>query len=77
MRVNTKSAKGKPKLMPLSTIASILRFLSSLLRARLDAGYKVTPFFAPDRRTPVVPPKVLTRSERERVMGAVQTTTGH
>lgn len=44
MRVNTKSAKGKPKIMP---------------------------FFAPDRGTPVVPPRVLTAGEFERVMNAV------
>jgi hypothetical protein len=71
MRVNTKSAKGKPTLMPLSTTASVLRFLASLVRARLDGSYKSTPFFVPDRGTPVVPPKVLTRSERERVMNSV------
>lgn len=75
MRGNIKSAKGKPKLMPLSTVASILRFLRSLLRARLDGSYKYTPFFTLDRGTPVVAPKVLTKSELERVMIAVQTTT--
>jgi hypothetical protein len=68
MRVNTKHAKGKPKTMPISTIASVLRFMSSLIRARLDGSYKSTPFFDPDRGTPLVPPKVLTSSERERVM---------
>src|SRR3982074_240275 len=71
MRVNTKNAKGKPKLMPISTIGSILRFMSSLMRARLDGSYKYTPFSAPDRGIPVVPPKVLTSRERERVMNAV------
>ena len=71
MRVNTKHAKGKPKLLPISTVASILRFLSSLIRARLDGSYKQTPFFAPDHGIPVVPPKVLTSSELERVMSAV------
>jgi hypothetical protein len=71
MRVNTKHAKGKPKLMPISTVTSILRFMSSLVRARLDGSYKSTPFFTPKRGTPVVPPKVLTSGERERVMNAV------
>jgi Family of unknown function (DUF6151) len=71
MRVNTKNAKGKPKLMPLSTVVSILRFLTSLIRARLDGSYKRTPFFAADRGTPLVPPQVLTRTERERLMNAV------
>ena len=71
MRVNTKSAKGKPESMPISAMASMLRFMSSLMRARLDGSYKSTPFFAPDRGTPVVSRKVLTASEREQVMNAV------
>jgi len=71
MRVNTKHAKGKPGLLPISTLTSILRFIGSLIRARLDGSYKHTPFFAPDRGTPVVPPQVLTCSELERVMNAV------
>jgi hypothetical protein len=56
--------------MPVSTIASILRFLSVLIRARLDGSYKRTPFFAPERGTPVVAPKVLTSSEWAQVMSA-------
>ena len=71
MRVNTKHAKGNPKLVPMSTIASIVRFLCSLIRARVDGSYRQTPFFASDRGTPVVAPKVLTIPERERVMNAV------
>lgn len=71
MRVNTKNARGKPKAMPVSTIASILRFMSLLIRARLDGSYKSTPFFDPERGTPVVQPKVLTLSERQRVTDAV------
>lgn len=70
MRVNTKHAKGKPKLMPISTIASVVRLLCSLIRARLDGSYRHAPFFAADRGTPVVSPKVLTSSERKRVMNA-------
>lgn len=70
MRVNTKHAKGKPKAMALSTIASVLRFLRSLVRARLDGSYKSTPFFS-GQGTAVVSPHVLTTSERERVMNAV------
>ena len=71
MRVNTKHAKGKPKSMPISTVAAVLRFLSSVIRARLDGSYRSTPFFDPDRGTPVVPPKVLSSGERERIMNAV------
>ncbi len=71
MRVNTRNAKGRPKSMPISTVASVLRFSISLVHARLDGSYKRTPFFAPDRGTPVISPKVLTSSERDRVMNAV------
>lgn len=66
MRVNTKSARGHPKTMPLSTLVAVLRFMGSLARARLDGSYKTTPFFDPSRGTPVVAPRVLTRDERER-----------
>lgn len=71
MRVNTKHAKGKPKLMPISAIASVFRFMSSVIRSRVNGSYRSTPFFASDRGTPVVSPKVLTSSERERLMNAV------
>ena len=71
MRVNTRNAKGRPKSMLISTVASVLRFSISLVHARLDGSYKRTPFFAPDRGTPVISPKVLTSSERDRVMNAV------
>jgi hypothetical protein len=73
MRVNTQSARGedKPKTMPLSMVASLVPFLASLARARLDGSYKRTPFFAPDRGTPVVVPKVLTPAEREQLAAAV------
>jgi len=71
MRVNTKNAKGRPKSMPIGKLAAMLRFSSSLIRARLDGSYRSTPFFTPDRGTPVRLPKVLTSSERDRVMNAV------
>lgn len=68
MRANTRSAKGRPTPMPLSTARSVFQILISIVRARLDGSYKHTPFF--DRRTPVVPPTLLTKDERERVMRA-------
>lgn len=70
MRVNTRNAKGRPA-MPKGKLAAMLRFASSLIRARLDGSYRSTPFFAADRGTPIVAPKVLTSSERDRVMNAV------
>lgn len=71
MRVNTQSARGKPNSTPIRTVACVVRLATSLLRARLDGGYKVTPFFLPERGTPVVPPRVLTADERARVMNAL------
>jgi hypothetical protein len=71
MRVNTKHAEGKPESMPLSTFTSVVHFLASVVRARLDGSYKHTPFFDPRRGTPVVQPRVLSSTERERAMHAV------
>jgi hypothetical protein len=71
MRVNLKSAKGKPRPMTLSTVVSVLRFMSRLARARLDGTYKLNPFFIADQGTPIVRPKVLTQDEHTRVMNAV------
>ncbi len=76
MRVNTQSAQGaaKPKTLPLSTVVAIVKFMGSLLRARLDGSYQHTPFFVPGPGTPVVNPKVLTPDERARLMQAVHGT---
>jgi hypothetical protein len=71
MRVNTQSARGKPNSTPIRTAACVVRLATSLLRARLDGGYKATPFFLPERGTPVAPPRVLTADERARVMNAL------
>jgi len=66
MRVNTKYAKGTPESMPVSTITSVLKFLSSVIRARLDGSYRQTPFFVLPRGKPIVEPRVLSAAERER-----------
>ena len=44
----------------------MLRLLPSLARARLDRSYERTPFFDARSGDPVVPPKVVSRSERAR-----------
>lgn len=71
MLANTKNAKGNPGSMVLSTTASVIRFLISLVRARIDGSYKLTPFFDPEQGTPVRVPKVLTGTERDQVMSTV------
>jgi hypothetical protein len=71
MRVNTKYAKGKVASMPLSTMTSVARFLGSVIKARIDGSYRQTPFFISGNGEPIVSPKVLSATERERVMNAV------
>ena len=71
MRICTKSAKGTSNPIPERKLGAMFRILKSLIRSRLDGSYKITPFFSPDRGTPVVEPKVLSSSEHERLMKAV------
>lgn len=68
---NAKSAHGTPRSMPISTFLALLRFFPRLLRARLDGSYKRTPFFVPERGTPVVTPKVITLGARIELMKLV------
>jgi hypothetical protein len=70
MRVNTKSAKGAVKSSPMGTISVLSRFVAMLVSARLTGSYKHTPFFSGDTGSPVVTPRVLSRSEREEVTNA-------
>jgi hypothetical protein len=71
MWVNARNAKGKARSSAIGTIAAVLPFMLSVVRARVDGSYQSTPFFNVNRGTPVVSPKVLSSSERERVMNAV------
>jgi hypothetical protein len=69
--VNTKSAKGQAGSSSVSMISVILRFIAMVGRARINGSYKRTPFFSADTGTPIATPKVLSRSELERVMNGV------
>jgi hypothetical protein len=69
--VNTKGAKGKPPSTQLRGFISLARLAASLLWTRLGGSYRNTPFFDSRRGTPVVEPRVLTASERERAMSAI------
>lgn len=68
MRVNTRSAKQGPKPKQAGALPAIARFLGQLARARLDGSYRTTPFFDPERGTPVVKPRVLTRDELDGIL---------
>ena len=71
MHVNTKHAKGKVASNPLGALTSLLRIFASVARARIDGTYKRSPFFVAAESRPVVPPRVLSASERERAKSAV------
>lgn len=63
MHVNTGGAKGTVKSSPFALLAGIARFLLMVARARVDGGYKITPFFDIDSGAPVVTPRILSASE--------------
>lgn len=69
--VNTKSAKGEVKTGSAGMMSAVLPFIALVARPRIDGSYKHTPFFSPDTGAPIVTPKVLSLSERERLMRAV------
>jgi Family of unknown function (DUF6151) len=66
--VNTQGAKGdpKPKVRGMGTV--ILWFVATVLRARLNGGYKQSAFFLKDKGTPIVRPRVLSSVELAAVM---------
>jgi Family of unknown function (DUF6151) len=70
-RVNTKSAKGEVRSGSGGMISAILPFIAIVARPLIDGSYRRTPLFLADTGAPIVTPKVLSRSERERVMSAV------
>jgi uncharacterized protein DUF6151 len=69
MRVNTASVKGRVSTMPVSTLAATVKFLSWLIPARLNGGYRQTPFFDA-KGNPVAPVTVISRAERDRARQA-------
>jgi hypothetical protein len=71
---NTKGAKGNPKPKTAGMGATILWFLATTLKARLNGSYKRTPFFLVDKGTPIVPPRVLSSEELANLMHAVKAT---
>ena len=67
----TKGAKEPVESHPVAMIAGILRFITMVMRARMNGAYKRTPLFSADTGAPVVAPKVLSPSERDAVYAAV------
>ena len=69
--VHTKYAKGEPKPKSVGLMATVIRNLARVLRARIDGTYKQTPFFWVDSGVPIVSPKVLSHQEYQDVMGVI------
>jgi hypothetical protein len=65
VRANTGSARGRPPTAPVSTWVEAMRIATAVAGARLSGRYRCTPFFTDDG-VPLVPPRVLSREERDR-----------
>jgi hypothetical protein len=70
MRTGGKAANGQPTSSTWATIATMARFASQLIRARLGGSYRRTPFFDAGQGTPVAAPTVLTPDQRARLAPA-------
>ena len=67
---NTKSAWGRVKSTPVSSLVAMLGLMKSVIGTRLSGAYKRNPFFGGEMGTPVARPRELTKAERERVTNA-------
>lgn len=65
---NTQGARGDPKPKSSGLGRSILWVMSTILKARIDGGYRQNPLFHVDKGTPIVTPRVLSTAERAEVM---------
>ncbi|NEQ46726.1 MAG: hypothetical protein F6K00_25535 [Leptolyngbya sp. SIOISBB] len=69
--VHTKYAKGESKPKSAGLMATVIRNLARVLRARIDGTYKQTPFFWVDSGVPIVSPKILSHQEYQDVMDVI------
>jgi hypothetical protein len=71
MHANARGVKGVPATGVWTPIKALGGFMPRMLLARLNGAYRQTPFFSPAGE-PIVPVKVLTAEERERVKSAAR-----
>lgn len=65
MRVNAKSAAGKPPAnAPVAFAVAAIRYVAAMAYSRLSGKYRINPFFRPDGQ-PLVAPSVVTPDERK------------
>ena len=65
---NTQGARGDPKPKASGIGRTILWFVSTVLKARINGSYRRNPLFLPDQGTPIVTPRVLSSAERANVV---------
>jgi hypothetical protein len=70
MVVNTKSAWGRVKATPVSSLVAMLGLMKSVIGSRLSGTYKRNPFFGTEMGTPVTRPRELSKREREQLTNA-------
>ncbi len=70
--VHTDSAKGDPKPKARGIGTSIGWLLRTMVKARLNGDYRLTPLFRAHTGAPIVVPHVLSAEERTRVREAVR-----
>lgn len=71
-RVNTQGARGTSKPKTEGLARTFWWFTKTIIKARLDGGYRHTPFFFVDEDRPIVVPRVLSAAELAGVMAAVR-----
>jgi hypothetical protein len=76
VRVHTQGAKGEPKPKQVGIASTIVWFIVTTLKARLNGDYKRNPFFRAETGTPIVPPRVLSGTELAEVRKAVRAAAG-
>ena len=67
LRLNSASASSPVSDRSHGVFGSALRFIGTMLGARIGGSYKRSPFFDVDTGMPVVAPHVLTKAEREQL----------
>lgn len=70
MRVNRRSARGRPDSTP-GTAFALVRYVCSLAWTRISGRYRDNPFFDVRSGMPRVGPRVLTPTQRDELMRAV------
>jgi hypothetical protein len=72
MRVNRQSAKGRAPAAPVPTfVMALVRYGGLLAWSRISGKYRQNPFFDATTGLPLVPPRVLSKAEHEKLMNAV------